>query len=149
MPLFSHMIHSSACSAPINAFFFRLQSLFVSNPFTPPSSLLIKQWMVVVLSSQEFRPSNELRPGGRTCVTMQLAPLRSRCRGGKSVTVTLGTKILAGLSIQTSTREKGLKVGMCRFILPSKGTLNEGLIYRKQAIAMGISHVLSLRFWAP
>ncbi|CAI8601247.1 unnamed protein product [Vicia faba] len=36
-------------------------------------------------------------------------------------------------------------VGMCRFILPSKGTLNEGLIYRKQAIAMGISHVLSLR----
>ncbi|KAK2351132.1 NADH dehydrogenase subunit [Trifolium repens] len=42
-----------------------------------------------------------------------------------------------------------LMVGMCRFILPSKGTLNEGLIYRKQAIAMGISHVLSLRFWAP
>lgn len=38
---------------------------------------------------------------------------------------------------------------LCRFILPSKGTLNEGLIYRKQAIAMGISHVLSLRFWAP
>lgn len=29
--------------------------------------------------------------------------------GGKSVTITLGTSILAGLSIQTSTREKGLK----------------------------------------
>jgi hypothetical protein len=37
-----------------------------------------------VVSSQEFRPSNELWPGGRTCVTMQLAPLRSRCRVGSN-----------------------------------------------------------------
>ncbi|RHN40676.1 hypothetical protein MtrunA17_Chr8g0357381 [Medicago truncatula] len=52
--------------------------------------------MVVVLSSQEFRPSNELWPGGRTCVTMQLAPLRSRCRNSevwKSGVVTLWSPI--------------------------------------------------------
>lgn len=52
-PEFYPIIPRYRCVTQVTLFSFngiRFQSLFVSNPFTPPSSLLIKQWMIVVLS---------------------------------------------------------------------------------------------------